>query len=93
MGKSSASVPGLGPEILPSIFLKLFSEDAEAASDSMFTLKLPLPFTFCLTSLVFERLGLGEARGDPMNTDPDPDPELDTTGTGAGGLLLLVMTA
>ena len=58
----------------------------------MFTLKLPLPFTFCLASLLFtfETLGLEEARGDPMNTDPDP--ELDTTGTGAGGLLLLVMT-
>ena len=91
MGKSSVSVPGLGPEILPSIFLKLLSEDAEDSAGSsgwMFALKLFLACTFCLASP--ETLRLGEAGGEPMNTDPGP--ELDTTGTGAGGLLLLVIT-
>ena len=104
MGKSSVSVPGLGPDISPSIFLKLLSaeaaEAAEAAaagpSGAMFTRKLFLAST-CVGLESWPEVCLAGsletlAGGEPMKTELGP--ELDNTGSGAGtgGRPLLVIT-
>ena len=98
MGKSSVSVPGLGPEMAPSIFLKLFSAEAAAAgpSGAMFTRKLFLAST-CVGLASWPEVSLTGsletlAGGEPMKTELGP--ELDNTGSGAGagGRPLLVIT-